>query len=162
MNVLLPFHQKLNRLIKVTWPEVQNPVFRLTQIQRINWVNDVKAGKLKPPYIVVDIPALTVAPGWCASATNYKVFPTLYYIASIKEGGGDIGDSIEDRLDLLAEAILFPATATTFPFTILDAPAIDTSASQAVNDSMLAAEMPYLSGALTFGALLGYVRVYTG
>ena len=162
MNVLLPFRQKLNRLIKSAWPEVQNPVFRLTQIQRINWVNDVKAGKLKPPYVVVDIPALAIETGWCQSAVNYKVSPAIYYIASIKEGGGDIGDSIEDRLDLLAEAILFPATATTFPFTILDAPAIDTSASQAVNDSMLAAEMPYLSGALTFGALIGYVRVYTG
>ena len=159
MNLLLPFRQKLNRLIKATWPEVQNPVFRLTQIQRINWVNDVKAGKLKPPYIVVDIPALAIETAWSASAVNYKVSPTIYYIASIKEGGGDIGDYIEDRLHLLAETILFPATAYTFPFTILEAPATDTSASQAVNDSMLAAEMPYLSGALTFSALLGYVYV---
>ena len=63
MNVLLPFRQKLNRLIKATWPEVQNPVFRLTQIQRINWVNDVKLGKLKPPYVVVDIPRLQKKPG---------------------------------------------------------------------------------------------------
>ena len=158
MNVLLPFHQKLNRLIKLAWPEVQNPVFRLTQIQRINWVNDVKAGKLKPPYIVVDIPALAIETAWSASAVNYKVSPTIYYIASIKEGGGDIGDYIEDRLQLLTDALLFPVSSSVFPFLALDVPATDTSASQAINDSMLNAEMAYLSGALTFSALLGYVQ----
>jgi len=158
MNLLLPFRQKLNRLIKATWPEVQNPVFRLTQIQRINWVNDVKAGKLKPPYIVVDIPALAIETGWCQSAVNYKVSPTIYYIASIKEGGGDIGDYIEDRLQLLTDALLFPVSSTVFPFLALDVPATDTSASQAINDSMLNAEMAYLSGAITFSALLGYVQ----
>ena len=122
------------------------------------WVNDVKAGKLKPPYIVVDIPALAIETGWCQSAVNYKVFPTIYYIASIKEGGGDIGDYIEDRLQLLTDALLFPVSSTVFPFLALDVPATDTSASQAINDSMLNAEMAYLSGAITFSALLGYVH----
>ena len=159
MNVLLPFRQKLNRLIKATWPEVQNPVFRLTQIQRINWVNDVKLGKLKPPYVVVDIPALAVESGWSASAVNYKVSPTIYYIASVKEGAGDVGDYIEDRLRVLADAMLFPTSSTVFPYTVIDEPTIDTSANEAVNSSMLGAEMPYLSGSLSLGALIGWVNL---
>ena len=158
MNVISPFRADLRLIVKATWPDVTNPTFRMTQIQRRNWVNEISSGKLTAPYCVIEMPPPTNAAGWSPSAVTYLATPTVYYIAAEKDGGGDIGALIEQRLSALTDALLFGG----FPYTVTEEPTADTSASQAVNDSMLAAEMPYLSGALTFGALIGYVRVYTG
>ena len=158
MNVITPFRADLRLIVKATWPDVTNPTFRMTQIQRRNWVNEIGSGKLTAPYCVIELPPPAPATGWCVSAVTYLATPTVYYIAAEKDGGGDIGALIEQRLADLTDALLFGGFRYTIPETFQ--PTTDTSASQAVNDSMLAAEMPYLSGALTFGALLGYVRTF--
>jgi hypothetical protein len=153
MNVIQPFRNSLNLLIKATWADVSAPVFRMTQIQRRNWVNEIQNKKLTPPYCVVEIPPPYSEPGWSASAPTWKVSPVIYYIAAEKDGAGDIGALIEQRLSDLSDVLQFR-----FGFTVPDSPTIDSSASEAVNDSMLQAEMPYLSGALSFGALIGFVK----
>ena len=157
MNIIAPFRADLRKIVKTTWADVTNPTFRLTQIQRRNWVNEISTGKLTAPYCVIELPPPVMEEGWSASAVTYKATPTVFYIAAEKDGGGDIGALIEQRLSDLSDRLLFG-----FNYTVTDAPTIDTSASQSVNDSMLAAEMPYLAGAITFGALIGWVNVPGG
>ena len=153
MNVITQFRADLRKIVKTTWTDVTNPTFRLTQIQRRNWVNEISIGKLTAPYCVIELPPPLMETGWGVSSIVYKAAPIVFYIAAEKDGGGDIGALIEQRLSALSDRLLFGSG-----YTVTDAPTIDVSASQSVNDSMLAAEMPYLAGAISFGALIGWVR----
>ena len=154
MNVITQFRADLRKIVKTTWTDVTNPTFRLTQIQRRNWVNEISSGKLTAPYCVIELPPPLMETGWGVSSIIYKATPVVFYIAAEKDGGGDIGALIEQRLSALSDRLLFGCG-----YTVTDAPTIDVSASQSVNDSMLAAEMPYLAGAISFGALIGWVHV---
>ena len=154
MNVITQFRADLRKIVKTTWTDVTNPTFRLTQIQRRNWVNEISSGKLTAPYCVIELPPPLMETGWGISSIIYKATPVVFYIAAEKDGGGDIGALIEQRLSALSDRLLFGCG-----YTVTDAPTIDVSASQSVNDSMLAAEMPYLAGAISFGALIGWVHV---
>ena len=154
MNVITQFRADLRKVVKTTWTDVTNPTFRLTQIQRRNWVNEISSGKLTAPYCVIELPPPLMEIGWGISSIIYKATPVVFYIAAEKDGGGDIGALIEQRLSALSDRLLFGCG-----YTVTDAPTIDVSASQSVNDSMLAAEMPYLAGAISFGALIGWVHI---
>ena len=160
MNPLLPFIDDLAEMIKAVWTDVANPVFRMTQIQRRNWLDDVEAGEITPPYVVVDIPPLVKSANGPASASVWDVSPTIYYITAEKSGAGNVSDLIESRLSSLSGALTFPAPPLPpFAYTVYDVPTWSTAATEPVNAAMLEKQLPYLSGSLTFTALIGYVRV---
>ena len=98
MNVITQFRADLRKIVKTTWPDVTNPTFRLTQIQRRNWVNEISSGKLTAPYCVIELPPPLMETGWGISSIIYKATPVVFYIAAEKDGGGDIGALIDQRL----------------------------------------------------------------
>jgi len=159
MNVSLPFIDDLADLIKTVWPDLKDPVFRMTQLQRRNWLDDIGNGSLHAPYCAVEIPEKVRSENGPVSGLCWDVSPTVYYITDEKLGEGLVADLIESCLEALSDAILFPAAAkVTFPYNVFTPPVWDTSASEAVNAAMLEKQLPFLSGALTFTATLGYVQ----
>lgn len=153
-NLLGPFRTDLYALIKATLPEITGPIATVPQIQRINWVNQVKSGGIVPPWAVVHLPALVPDEQFSStSSVSWSVTPTVYYIGSVDQGGGNIGDYLEARLSLLEEALSFWDG-----YTVTAIPVIDASEDNPVSASLLTNDMPFLAASLTFSALIGYLH----
>lgn len=159
MNVILPFIDALAEVVKMVWPDLADPVFRMTQIERRNWLDDIENKTLHTPYCVIEIPEKTKSENGPVSGNCWDLTPTIYYIAAEKDGDGNIADLIESRLEALSDALIYPFQAgVTFSYTVYDAPSWSTSGDEAVNRAMLEKQLPFLSGALTFTALVGFVN----
>ena len=159
MNVTEPFENDLAELVKLVWLDVEGPIFRMAQIQRRNWLDDVENGSLLVPYAVIEMPEKAKSDKGPVSGNVWEVSPTIRYVIDEKAGGGLVSDLIEARMEALSDALLYQdAPLPPFAYTIYDAPTWDTSASEPVNAAMLDKQLPYLCGALTFTALVGYVR----
>lgn len=159
MIVTEPFINDLADMIKAVWPDVKGPIFRMTQMERRNWLDDIENGSLTAPYCVIEVPEKSKSDRGAVSANTWEMSPTVYFITEEKSGGGLVADLIESHLEALSDALLYPiGPLPPFPYTIYDVPTWTTSSNQPVNAAMLDKQLPYLSGSLTFTALLGYVR----
>ena len=153
-NALAPFRGELYTLIKATLPEVIGPIATVPQVQRINWVNQVKTGGIVPPWIAVHIPALVPDDEFSSISTvAWSVSPTIYYIGSVSDGHGSVGDYLESRMALLETALSFWPS-----YTVSAIPIVDVSEDNPVNASLLMNDMPFLSASLAFSAIIGYLE----
>jgi hypothetical protein len=145
------FWDDLRSLITSACPEVTS-IWRVTQVERVNWQQMVEAGTLIPPYAVVVLPILPQQPSRGAGNVVFVASPTIYYIA--KNAGPDIGMDIEARL----VAMLMKLLGTAYRWTIVENSfSFGVSEDNPANMVFIAQNQPFTSGTFSFQTMIGFV-----
>lgn len=150
-NYWTGFWTDINGAVAAAWPEI-GANFRAVQAERINWANVVASAELTPPYVVVQAHAEEDTGEYSSGdSLAYRVHVTVHYI--LKMSGTDAAAAIEAKLKTLQDG-MFSTTFTTLA--VLNAGwAVDVSESNAVNESMLQASMPFSAGSISFDCIVG-------
>lgn len=133
------------------WPEV-NSIWRVTQIERIDWKDLIERGELTPPWCVIQLPTMRQVPGRGAGQVVFQANPAIYYID--KNHGADIGATIEAKLAAMLEYLVSHAFSGTL---VENSLAVEMSEESPVNRAMLEQQMPYSAGSVSFGMLCGFI-----
>lgn len=158
------FDRYWNALVAVVtaqWPEVYGKMSMDVGIERRDWVNELNSGHLSVPWAVVTldfVPTTDRGP-----FPRYEMTATIYYITSVAlaqtampstwystQGDWTTATYITDKLIGLQQAIYADQTMGSH----LDAQAIDVSADNPINVSLLSAKNVFQAGSITITTII--------
>lgn len=148
------FWDELKTIVQATWTEVADGALKQDVArEHDDWVVLINTGKMVPPWVVVT-EQIEATDEWIALPC-VKVTVTIYYITSLKaarDASKTAVDFIQGKLFALRTALLDAQTIGTVDEHSV---AIDTTADNPINTSMLTNKVDYQAGSILFEAITG-------
>lgn len=147
----------LNGLITATWTDVTQ-VLKRSQANRHEWLEDIAAGVIDPPYAIVGLGEFEDDPQWGLANDVFRAPTEIYYIRARKLSAGELSASgsvqavISAKLfDLRTALVAYSGSG----FQVIERPSASAEDSIEANQVIYRLEAPYQAGMLYARPIVG-------